>query len=100
MCKGERIMAMIAAANLDPAANEHPDDLSLQRQPNRHLAFGTGTHFCLGHQLARIESRCALQALLRQWPKLALAVPETQIHWRARPGLRALVALPVMAGHP
>ncbi|ARQ02137.1 cytochrome P450 family protein [Pseudorhodoplanes sinuspersici] len=96
--KGEKIMAMIAAANMDPEANEHPEQLELTRQPNRHLSFGTGIHFCLGHQLARIEARCALQALFTRWPKLEMAVPDSQIRWRERPGLRALASLPVVAG--
>jgi len=86
---------MLAAANMDPAANEHPERLDLERRSNRHVAFGTGIHFCLGHQLARIEARCALEALFRRWPQLALAVPETQIRWRERPGLRAIASLPV-----
>ena len=63
------------AANMDPEANEHPERLDLERRPNRHLAFGTGIHFCLGHQLARIEGKCALQALFKRWPNLELAVP-------------------------
>ena len=95
--KGERIMAMVAAANMDPEANEHPEALDLERRPNRHLAFGTGIHFCLGHQLARIEGACALRALLTRWPKLALAVEPAQIRWRRRPGLRAIEKLPVVA---
>lgn len=95
--KGERIMAMLAAANMDPDANEHPERLDLARQPNRHLAFGSGIHFCLGHQLARIEGKCALQALFRRWPTLELAVPDSQIRWRERPGLRAIASLPVVA---
>jgi hypothetical protein len=57
--KGERIMAMLAAANMDPGANAHPERLDLTRAPNRHLSFGTGIHFCLGHQLARIEGKGA-----------------------------------------
>jgi cytochrome P450 len=84
--KGDKIMAMLAAANLDPHANPHAD---------RHVAFGTGIHFCLGHQLARIEGSCALKALLRRWPKLALAVPEQEIRWRPRTGFRAIERLPV-----
>ena len=94
--KGERIMAMVAAANLDPDVNERPEKLDLERRPNRHLAFGTGIHFCLGHQLARIEGMCALRALFKRWPTLALAVDPTQIRWRKRPGLRALERLPVV----
>ena len=53
--RGDQVMAMIAAANFDAAANEHPERLDLARRPNRHLSFGTGIHFCLGHQLARLE---------------------------------------------
>ena len=93
--KGEQIIAMLVAANLDPQANAHPEKLDLERRPNRHIAFGTGIHFCLGHQLARIEGICALKALFRRWPKLQLAVDESQIKWRRRPGLRAIEHLPV-----
>jgi cytochrome P450 len=93
--EGEKIMPMVAAANFDPQANQHPEKLDLTRKPNRHLAFGTGIHFCLGHQLARIEGVCALKALFRRWPKLVLAVDESRIKWRKRPGLKAIEQLPV-----
>ena len=93
--KGDKIMPMLAAANFDPQANPHPEKLDLARKPNRHLAFGTGIHFCLGHQLARLEGICALKALFRRWPKLELAVDESQIKWRKRPGLKAVEHLPV-----
>jgi cytochrome P450 len=96
--KGDRVMAMIVAANLDADANECPEHLDLERRPNRHLAFGTGIHFCLGHQLARIEAICALQALFTRWPALKLAVEPSQIHWRKRPGIRMIAQLPVAAG--
>jgi cytochrome P450 len=93
--KGDRIMVMVAAANMDPQVNEHPERLDLARRPNRHLSFGTGIHFCLGHQLARIEGKCALQALFQRWPNLALAVDPSEVRWRERPGLRAIETLPV-----
>jgi cytochrome P450 len=96
--RGDRIMPMLAAANLDPQANPHPERLDLRRKPNRHVAFGTGIHFCLGHQLARLEGRCALKSLLRRWPDLTLAVDQSEITWRERPGLRAIARLPVRAG--
>ena len=96
--KGDRVMAMIVAANLDALANECPERLDLERRPNRHLAFGTGIHFCLGHQLARIEGKCALKALFQRWPRLTLAVPENEITWRKRAGLNAIDRLPVVAG--
>jgi cytochrome P450 len=96
--KGEKIMAMLAAANLDPQANEHPEKLDLERRPNRHIAFGAGIHFCLGHQLARMEGKCALQALLQRWPRLRLAIEDSRIRWRTRAGFRAIEQLPVMKG--
>ena len=96
--QGDRIMAMIAAANLDPAAHEQSAELDLARRPNRHISFGTGIHFCLGHQLARIEAACALQALFTRWPGLRLAVEPGQVRWRRRPGLRSIERLPVSAG--
>ena len=95
--KGDRVMVMLAAANTDPAAHEQADRLDLERKPNRHISFGTGIHFCLGHQLARIEAACALEALFTRWPRLGLAVDASQIHWRKRPGIRAIAKLPVVA---
>ena len=95
--KGDRIMAMIVAANMDPQAHGCPERLDLDRRPNRHISFGTGIHFCLGHQLARIEAACALQALFTRWPKLKLAVEPSDIRWLRRPGLRSIEKLPVAA---
>ncbi len=95
--RGDKVMAMLAAANMDPQANPHPERLDLQRKPNRHLAFGTGVHFCLGHQLARLEGRSALKSLFQRWPGLTLAANESEITWRRRAGLRAIERLPVAA---
>jgi cytochrome P450 len=94
--RGDQITAGIAAANMDPAANPEPENLDPTRRPNRHVAFGTGIHFCLGHQLARLEARCALEALYTHWPKLALAVAPEEIRWRRRPGMRSIISLPVV----
>src|SRR6476469_1496382 len=95
--KGDRVMAMVAAANMDPGAIEQPERLDLARRPNRHISFGAGLHFCLGHQVARLEGICALQALFTRWPRLRLAVDPSDIRWRQRPGLRSLETLPVVA---
>ncbi|MGC2784192.1 MAG: cytochrome P450 [Roseiarcus sp.] len=97
--KGEKIMPMLVAGNFDPQANDCPEKLDLKRRPNRHVAFGAGIHFCLGHQLARIEGKCALRALFERWPKLELAIEDSSIRWRRRAGLRAIEQLPVVAGH-
>jgi cytochrome P450 PksS len=96
--RGDRVMAMVVAANMDPQTSACPEKLDLERRPNRHLSFGTGIHFCLGHQLARIETMCALEALFTRWPGLRLAVAPTDIRWRRRPGLRSIKELPVSAG--
>ena len=98
--KGDRVMVMLAAANMDPAVHDQPERLDLERKPNRHISFGTGIHFCLGHQLARIEAACALEALFTRWPRLGLAVEASQIHWRKRPGIRMIAKLPVVDGQP
>ena len=90
--KGDKVMPMLAAANFDPQANDHPEKLDLERRPNRHLAFGAGIHFCLGHQLARMEGKCALQALFERWPKLTLATEfrASLAHPNRHPGPRAV----------
>ncbi|WP_339038858.1 cytochrome P450 [Bradyrhizobium symbiodeficiens] len=95
--KGDRVMVMLAAANMDPAVHDRPESLDLERKPNRHMSFGTGIHFCLGHQLARIEATCALEALFVRWPKLGLAVDPAEVRWRRRPGIRMIAQLPVSA---
>ena len=96
--KGDMIMPMVAAANYDPSANDSPNMLDPARRPNRHLAFGSGIHFCLGHQLARLEAKTALEILFTRWPNLALAGAPDSIRWAPRPGMRAIAALPVTSG--
>jgi cytochrome P450 len=93
--RGEMVMPMLVAGNFDPQANPHPEKLDLERRPNRHVAFGAGIHFCLGHQLARIEGKCALRALFERWPKLELAIDDSHLRWRSRAGIRAIKRLPV-----
>lgn len=95
--KGDKIMAMLAAANMDPAANEHPEKLDLERRPSRHIAFGSGVHFCLGYQLARIEGKCALKSLFKRWPQLEIAVDPSSVRWGRQFGQRAIESLPVVA---
>ena len=92
---GEVIMPLLIAANHDPAVFDDPDKFDITRKPNRHMEFGTGVHFCLGHQLARLELRQALKTLLTDYPGLGLAIPDSDLEWNERFGLRALKILPV-----
>lgn len=93
--KGDLVMAMIVGGNSDPEAIEKPHGLDLTRKPNRHVSFGAGAHFCLGHQLARLEIACALKALFRAYPDLKLAKPASEVKWKSRLGLRIIDELRV-----
>lgn len=68
---GTYIHTSIAGANRDPAVFENPDRVDITRKPNRHIAFITGIHVCLGATLARIEGRIAIGKLVRRFPDLA-----------------------------
>jgi len=93
--RGALIAIGLTAANRDPQQFERPDVLDLAREPNRHVAFGQGVHYCLGAPLARLEAHIAFTALLRRFPELRLAVPSNKICWRKSMVLRGLEALPV-----
>lgn len=81
---GDVVLASLSAANRDPAvAGGAPDDFDPARVPaSGHLAFGHGIHRCIGAELARMELREALPRLLRRFPDLALAVPESDLSFR------------------
>ena len=95
--EGEMVMNCLTSANFDPAVFENPEKFDVTRKPNPHISFGSGIHFCLGHQLARLEAKIALETLFTIYPDLNLAVAPQEIKWRSRLGLRALEALPVRA---
>lgn len=90
---GQRVFAMLNAANRDPAAFPDPERLDVGRRDNRHLAFGHGIHFCLGAPLARLEARLAIRAVLAVCPNLALASGE--LEWSDSLVLRGVKALPI-----
>jgi pimeloyl-[acyl-carrier protein] synthase len=95
---GETVIAVLGAANRDPAQFPDPDRLDLTRAPNRHIAFGGGIHFCLGAPLARVEARIAIGALLARLPDLELG-PQPPVR-RDTVTLRGLASLPVTFAAP
>lgn len=80
MRAGDPLLLPFPAANRDPAAFDDPDTVRLDRQPNRHLAFGVGIHRCLGSHLARLEVRLSVERLLARVPAFELADP-TAVTW-------------------
>ncbi len=93
--KGSSVLGMIISANRDEEVFDEPDTLDLGRQPNKHITFAFGSHYCLGSQLARIEGRMALQALVQRFEHIELAVPRDQLEWKPTQSLRGLRSLPV-----
>jgi cytochrome P450 PksS len=94
--RGEMVYAVLASANRDPRQFPDPDTLDVAREPNRHLAFGLGIHYCLGAPLARLEGEIAITALLRRAPGLRLSVQPGELRWRRGLVLRGLESLPVI----
>lgn len=73
--EGRRVLLAFPAANRDPAMFDRPDDIVLDREHNRHVAFGSGIHRCAGSNIARMELRVALQVWLERFPDFALSDP-------------------------
>jgi cytochrome P450 len=81
---GDRVLALLASANRDEDAFERADQFLVDRDPNRHVAFGMGIHFCLGAPLARLEANIAMNILL---PRIkALHIEESAGDTMLRPG--------------
>ena len=94
MPMGSKVMGMIISANRDEAVFDRPDELDLGRDPNRHLTFAFGKHFCLGNQLARLEGQTAIDALLRRFPSMRLAVRRDQLQYKPVQSLRGFPCAP------
>jgi cytochrome P450 len=73
---GERVLLSFPAANRDPAVFDRPNDVIIDREVNRHVAFGAGIHRCLGSNLARLEMQVAIEEFLAMIPEFELADPE------------------------
>ena len=90
VARGEKIAALLGAANRDPAVFDEPDRFDVARAENPHLGFGAGIHFCVGAPLARVELQTSLRTLLDRFPRLAAAeAPQRRPEFVIR-GVRSL----------
>lgn len=93
--QGSHVLGMIVSANRDDEHFDDPDRLDLTRDPNPHLAFAFGAHYCLGNRLARLEGRLAFEGLARRFADIRLA-PGAEIRYKPTQSLRGLRELPVL----
>jgi cytochrome P450 len=92
---GELVHIAVASANRDPAHFDDAERLDFERRQGDHLAFGHGMRYCLGAELARMETRIALARLLGRFPNLSLATDTASLRWQDTPVLRGAETLPV-----
>lgn len=92
---GEGVLAAAVNANRDPRIFTEPDRVDITREKNPHLAFGHGAHYCLGAQLARMELRVAIDALLTRFPGVRLTVSAEDVVWKTSGLFRGPVRLPI-----
>ena len=96
--RGGMTLGVIGSANRDETVFENADALDITRDPNKHLSFGQGIHFCVGAPLARLEAQIAINTLLRRMPDLHLSVAPDSLRWRPSMFLRGLETLPTSFG--
>jgi len=96
---GEGVIACVQAANWDEAVYPDPGVIDLDRpRTPRHLAFGHGIHICLGATLANLELEIVLEALITRYPRMSLAIDESEIPFRTSTHLHGCYSLPVDLG--
>jgi cytochrome P450 PksS len=96
--KGAQVLGMIISANRDEDVFEDAEALDIGREPNRHIAFAFGAHYCLGNQLARLEGRFAIKALGERFPDMTLAIARDSVRYKPTPSLRGPSTLPLLLG--
>ena len=89
------VIMLYPSANRDEAHFADPFRFDIERQPNHHLAFGFGTHFCLGASLARLELKEMFTKVLRRLPDIEMAVPQDQLPWRNSNFITGVESMPV-----
>jgi cytochrome P450 len=94
--QGDVVLPSLLGANRDPGVFKNPNEFDITRDPNRHIAFGNGIHYCLGAPLARLEGAIAINSLLRRLPKLNMAPgTEETLEWTDSVLIHGMKALPV-----
>ena len=93
--KGDLVLSSLLAANRAPEVFADPQTFDITRDPNKHIAFGHGIHYCLGAPLARLEGVIAFNTLLRRLPNLQLSIPLDDLRWRPYLLIHSLETLPV-----
>jgi cholest-4-en-3-one 26-monooxygenase len=88
--KGDKVVMYYGAANRDPRVFDDPEVFDITRTPNPHLAFGVGTHFCMGSHIARLEMRVTLEEFLRRFPNTSLAGPPERLQSNFISGIKRL----------
>jgi cholest-4-en-3-one 26-monooxygenase len=88
--KGEKVVMYYGAANRDPSVFEDPEVFDIGRKPNPHLAFGNGTHFCMGSHIARLEMRVTLEEFLRRFPNVRLTAPPERLESNFISGIKSM----------
>jgi cytochrome P450 len=91
--KGDELAVWVGAANRDPRVFTNPDTFDITRTPNPHLAFSTGTHYCLGVNLAKLEGNVVFRVLLDELPELEYS--ESELVWGESPMRPLITSMPV-----
>lgn len=90
--EGSTLTLCLGSANRDELVFDNPNEINLQRTQNRHMAFGTGIHFCMGDWLGKLQGRIALQTLFTKFPNL---VPDGSVQWNKHLSIRSMSSFPV-----
>jgi cytochrome P450 len=98
LAEGDGILVSLSAADRDPRLTPDPEVFDPRRTPTPHLAFGHGIHRCIGAELARMELRTAYPALLKRFPRIAMAADERTLPLRTTSIVYGVDALPVTLG--
>ena len=93
--EGQELLLLYPSANRDEAVFENPDSFDITRNPNPHMAFGFGAHFCLGNQLARLELRVMVERVLARMPDLRLTVERGALERREANFISGIEQMPV-----